>query len=101
MCVTRLITAFETPTGLPHAMVAISHLGAATPEKLNDVRPTGFTVHAQHHSSFGLVTLFPCWFRPVTRFEQKSYLADVGTVQLEFRYLSCHTGDQKFAEKVR
>ena len=29
---------------------------------------------------------------------QSSILAEVGTVQLEFRYLSRHTGDSKYAE---
>ena len=32
---------------------------------------------------------------------QKSYLADIGTVQLEFRYLSHHVGNDKFKEQVR
>jgi hypothetical protein len=50
---------------------------------------------------------FPCWSAhgccdPIPpSYPQNSLLAEIGTVQLEFRYLSKHVGDPIFARLVR
>ena len=63
--------AFDTPTGFPRSHTAISAQGLYAPERV-----TGMAA-------------------------SKAYLADIGTMQVEFRYLSKHVNDGKYAEKVR
>ncbi len=109
----RLIAAFDTPSGLPRGTVPISQLGAAAAVKRTiafDVRSTVTdrvcrrrTLSRCSRLVAGGAHLSPCPLDgafAAFACDQQTFLAELGTVQLEFRYLTKMTGDPKFATLV-
>ena len=83
----RLLPAFNTPTGIPNAMV--------------NLRTFAFIICLQCLLILIITFAYRGKSRLMSWTSGSAVLAEVGTLQMEFVYLSHATGDPKYAEKVR
>ena len=93
----RLLPAFNTPSGIPRASVVVSGAGLRRSERIREsALPTRFLTWIRPHPSqlnTGAANN-PGWTGG------SSILAELGTLQVEFRYLGAATREPVFARKA-